>query len=217
MSADNGFNTDWNSELPEDESMTSPQSEFGAEHDRVCQQMHSEIQALAGDEIGGAESLTSAQAELSSPLDVPVDEGMTNAQTEFMTSPSVTLAADSSFASSTPSVNINVPQEIRRAGKVTLGSAAVGGAAYGGLATYGALNAGATTSVAAGVGGLAAGAAAINTGLGALGLYTGGMLHNLVWSKEGGKQPGVVGTALRGFVSPLTVPAGVAYRFLRGK
>lgn len=114
-------------------------------------------------------------------------------------------------------VNIDVQREISRAGKTTLAGAAVGGTVYGATTAVGAVSAGASPTAATLAGGLAAGAGALQVGVGALSLYTGGMLHNLVWAKNGKKKPGLFGTALRGVISPVSVPVGVGYRFLRGK
>ena len=41
------------------------------------------------------------------------------------------------------------------------------------------------------------------------GMYTGGLVHNMLWKKEGKPSPGKLGTFLRGIISPVSIPVGV--------
>ena len=106
--------------------------------------------------------------------------------------------------------------------KATLGFAAAGAAIAGvSAATLTGISTaiGTGSVVAAGIASASAlTVAAFNGGFAFGSFYAGGLLHNVFWKRGGdGTRPGVMGTFLRGIVSPVTVPAGLIYSLAKKK
>ncbi len=111
--------------------------------------------------------------------------------------------------------SIDIDTEVRRARNWSLVGAGAGATIYGGLSAAGTLFLGASASMVALSAGISAVGGGIYGGVAALSTYGLGILHNLVWHKEGRTQPGALGTMARGIIAPISIPIGLVARLFR--